>query len=890
MPLWFNRSLAGPVGGNGGGTARPAAAARVSRLSWRDNLELSPWAKWSQYTIFPWKMCLHITLVVLITLQASMINSHYAEYSRAVGRSFANLFFPPADGSPDVGSWRYHIYDVVDSIKDARRLLDTYFRLPEISVDAVLVANATDPAASRIPLPRIALEYHDPHRANEVFVMHDASTPWPLQVGGPVQQWLNGSNGGLPEMRAFLDDLRAVAFDFHVQSTGWGWGVDRNRPVCVVWNLGFLYDLSVGGQFVVTMDYTPIARCSPLRLRDRYVIMCLLIGTLSLIYQVLLFRAAWKKYEIFRLLRGRLDTSLHSHHHPPSLPSSAFNSPNRSRHGDQSSGEPENLPLLAEQGRGGGEATRSYQSIQSVEGGRRPGSVSSQVPPSGGWEALTWIDKMEIFGLWQGVALLGNLCALTYTIKGIYTQVDIFIDSSLRLLIGLACMMLWLALIQYLEYEARFYVMILTLKRAVPRIGQFLLGIAPMFLGYALLGMILFGDRNPMFGSLLATVGTLFCVVNGDSIKVVLDSLGYMPVFGELYVCLYMMLFTYVVLMTCIAIVEEAFFSSAEYAHLVWTGEDDLAAKKGGGMVDFPAHDPHHPPPHYPQDADGDDGPVLMTGASFSSTTSGGGGGGGNNPVVHIPTPTRLKSRSGSTTNTVAFEPVLSSSTLPSLPSPIQPLPPPVAPPSLAVTRSFSNSPARGASTSMRADSPAFGPMSGMKRSTSGSRVMSAKLRQLIQEADAAIGELAVGGPGFAPVPLGEMGRSASASPTMSWSGSGGGGGGGGGGWPKRTGEETMTSSNVSEALNDLQTLLLRQVVMKRERGTIQTGGEGEDPSAAIIQAIEQTKEKLLRRGGGGGEGGGEGERARRPSSAMPALATQQEGEEEDLDETKKST
>ena len=145
--------------------------------------------------------------------------------------------------------------------------------------------------------------------------------------------------------------------------------------------------------------------------------------------------------------------------------------------------------------------------------------------------------------------------------------------------------MLWLALIQYLEFEARYYVLFLTLKRAVPRIGQFLLGIAPMFLGYALLGMILFGDQNPLFGSLVRTVGTLFCVVNGDSIKVVLDSLeGFGGGVGVVYVCVYMMLFTYVVLMTCIAIVEEAFFSSAEYAHLLWVGEEEEEGGREGGL------------------------------------------------------------------------------------------------------------------------------------------------------------------------------------------------------------------------------------------------------------------------------------------------------------------
>lgn len=38
--------------------------------------------------------------------------------------------------------------------------------------------------------------------------------------------------------------------------------------------------------------------------------------------------------------------------------------------------------------------------------------------------------------------------------------------------------------------------MILAIKRAAPRIAQFLLWIAPMSVGYALLGMIVFGGQT----------------------------------------------------------------------------------------------------------------------------------------------------------------------------------------------------------------------------------------------------------------------------------------------------------------------------------------------------------------------------------------------------------
>ena len=811
MPLWFNRPRT-RTGGNGTGTAPMHPPTPIHRLSVREKLELSPWAKWSLYGYFPWKMSLHVTLVVLITVQATLVNMHYAAYSRAVGRSFVNLFSPPSHTSPDVSEFTYHIFDVRDTITDAHRLLETYFRLPELSVDAVKVATPNPPFPfsytppppppppqqkhhDPIRLPQITLSYHNPTKPPDVFLLPNASAPWPFQVNGTVQQWLEGANGGLPAMRSFLDDLKMIDFDFRVRSKGWGGGVDRNREVCVLWSLGFVYDLSVGGQFSVWMEYRPAARCSARGMKDRYAVLCVLIGLVSAVYQLLLFRSGWQRFKILRYLKRRTETPSQSQHGPgpqaggeggreeedrPRHPS-AFSSPaNSSGEREEEEGEEgkeevegERLPLLASGatavrrssaaggeggGGGGGGEGGGYQSMAPSH---RPHLSSSSTPPSSSTPSsqiillppparptpplrsslapllitatttssplltLTWSDKLELFGLWPTVALLGNLCALTYTLESLssHTHVDIFVNPSSRLWLGLACLMLWLALIQYLEFEARYYVMILTLKRAVPRIGQFLLGIAPMFLGYALLGMILFGDQNPLFGSLLRTVGTLFCVVNGDSIKVVLDSLGGSGV-GVLYVVLYMMLFTYVVLMTCIAIVEEAFFSSAEYAHNLWVGEEEgegEGGKEGGGkggkgqmfapyengagreqQQQWGSYSSYHsaPPSHHheqqqqQQQQQHDDIPVLsMAGVSYTSlstssaisassssshppspphypTTSS-----SSTPTSSslLPNPPGLRSRQNSTGSVSgAFDPVLLSSS---------PLPPPTLPP-----------------------------------------------------------------------------------------------------------------------------------------------------------------------------------------------------------------
>lgn len=987
-----------------------------SRLTVREKVELSPWAKWSLYGYFPWKLCLHVTLVVLITVQATLVNMHYADYSRAMGRSFVNLFFPPDKATSDVSGFVYRIYSVQDSIQDARRLLDTYFRLPALSVDAVQVATPNparpgtnkvdsssthagssaeddpeigpksstfpldDPIYPVIRLPRIVLSYHDQKRPADVFVLPNASAPWPLQVDGPVAHWLRGENGGLPEMRAFLDELKSIVFDFQVRSKGWGGGVDRSQEVCVAWDLVFLYDLSVGGQFQVGMSYWPRSLCSRSLFKGGYGWLCLVIGLWAICYQLLLFRSAWERFQILRLLQARMGASSQRRLGDSSLdlgavgtgpgpPSQdmrqgkgedkdletwtrtqaaiASDAAGRGRAGQGGDGWEEGTPLLAARGPHGrlsAGAREGYRTMEAEEAARNPAQplqppVASPPPPStptpplsNAYHTLTCLDKLEIFGLWPAVAVLGNTFALACTLQSLTTHVDIFVDPSLRLLLGLACLMLWLALVQYLEFEARHYVMILTLKRAVPRIGQFLFGIAPMFLGYALLGMILFGDHNPYFGSLSATAGTLFCVVNGDSIKAVLDSLRDTPWgIGEIYVSLYVMLFSYVVLMTCIAIVEEAFFSAAAYAHQLWTQEAE-----GDKATQDPLYQPLPPPYHHiedarrrgergygpeevedqkelqwatsshpralrsdeafrpvllPQDVHHDEyagsssAPPLESALSSSSSSS-----------LHYPASTPSSSNPPAPTPSIGsvqqhYAGSAGNVPLGTLPvaSPLLPLrnSPAPRPPPLSTSRL---SQVAGTSPSSGSSSPSFPsslhpsvapPVSGIKRNASGSRVMSAKLRQLIHEADAV---LAHGGQAHGAVGGGGGGGYAShssdsrggpRSDAMSMSpvhrggkGEGGGGEGGEAGWHR---EEDL-QLYLSEALGELETRLLRHVARDKETKTSKGDERGGGVSAEIKQAIGEARSKIRRRPSQG---------MRRSSSASSLLSSHREAEDE---------
>ncbi|OQS02592.1 hypothetical protein THRCLA_05056 [Thraustotheca clavata] len=135
--------------------------------------------------------------------------------------------------------------------------------------------------------------------------------------------------------------------------------------------------------------------------------------------------------------------------------------------------------------------------------------------------------------------------------------------EQLSLTFATVCALAWITSLRYLHSNERFRILGLTIRRGLPRVIEFLIGVGPLFVGYVLFGSVMFGNHVPRFQGLMTTATTLFAIANGDEVRMTFDSLSTMPWLGQIYLYSYIMLFTYVVLMVCIGIIEDAFFSSA---------------------------------------------------------------------------------------------------------------------------------------------------------------------------------------------------------------------------------------------------------------------------------------------------------------------------------------
>lgn len=104
------------------------------------------------------------------------------------------------------------------------------------------------------------------------------------------------------------------------------------------------------------------------------------------------------------------------------------------------------------------------------DGGPAAGYSSSKYP----LRQLTCSDRLRVMNMWTILSTAGNVFVLIYTFQVMILAEDIITDELLRVSLGLACLFYWIGIVQYLEFDPRYYVLILTLKTGIPRVFKFL--------------------------------------------------------------------------------------------------------------------------------------------------------------------------------------------------------------------------------------------------------------------------------------------------------------------------------------------------------------------------------------------------------------------------------
>eukprot|EP00747_Dinoflagellata_sp_TGD_P178698 gnl/TRDRNA2_/TRDRNA2_28114_c0_seq1.p1 gnl/TRDRNA2_/TRDRNA2_28114_c0~~gnl/TRDRNA2_/TRDRNA2_28114_c0_seq1.p1 ORF type:complete len:630 (+),score=91.16 gnl/TRDRNA2_/TRDRNA2_28114_c0_seq1:148-2037(+) len=183
------------------------------------------------------------------------------------------------------------------------------------------------------------------------------------------------------------------------------------------------------------------------------------------------------------------------------------------------------------------------------------------VPPGG---SLNCSDKLEMMNASYNVlVLLANAAQLMAFRRCFdYTVADANVYSRL-VSIGVACSLAYFSMLQYISFFDRWYVMWLTVRESIPRVLRFMGGVLPLYLGYAVLGVSLWGITSSWYRDLPSASNALFSLLNGDIIHDTFMNLETdapeMWWIAQIYLYSFLCVFIYVVLNLILSIIEESY-------------------------------------------------------------------------------------------------------------------------------------------------------------------------------------------------------------------------------------------------------------------------------------------------------------------------------------------
>ncbi|KAI9915526.1 hypothetical protein PsorP6_007466 [Peronosclerospora sorghi] len=103
----------------------------------------------------------------------------------------------------------------------------------------------------------------------------------------------------------------------------------------------------------------------------------------------------------------------------------------------------------------------------------------------------------------HSLVLISLVLLIASTLWSLFTmEADIPIGFWHQLLHATALLLLWSCLVGYLEHNQHIYSIVMTLQCGTPRVLQFLLGVSPILVGYALFGTIYIGNKMEEFGTM----------------------------------------------------------------------------------------------------------------------------------------------------------------------------------------------------------------------------------------------------------------------------------------------------------------------------------------------------------------------------------------------------
>lgn len=181
-------------------------------------------------------------------------------------------------------------------------------------------------------------------------------------------------------------------------------------------------------------------------------------------------------------------------------------------------------------------------------------------------------DSWEFINFWYIMIILNDvLLILGSVIKDQIERKNFAADqwNICSVLLGVGNLLVWFGVLRYFSFFKTYNVVILTLKRATPKILRFLLCALLIYAGFTFCGWLVLGPYHIKFRSLATTSECLFSLINGDDMfatfSIMTTKSPMLWWFSRIYLYSFISLYIYVVLSLFIAVIMDAYDTIKKY-------------------------------------------------------------------------------------------------------------------------------------------------------------------------------------------------------------------------------------------------------------------------------------------------------------------------------------
>lgn len=185
---------------------------------------------------------------------------------------------------------------------------------------------------------------------------------------------------------------------------------------------------------------------------------------------------------------------------------------------------------------------------------------------------LSFDGRMEFLNFWYIMIICNDILLIVGSSIKDQIERKNFLGNEWNmcsLLLGVGNLLVWFGVLRYLGFFKTYNVVILTLKRATPKISRFLICALIIYAGFTFCGWLVLGPYHIKFRSLATTSECLFALINGDDMFatfVIFDSKSWMLWwFSRIYLYLFISLYIYVVLSLFISVIMDAYDTIKKY-------------------------------------------------------------------------------------------------------------------------------------------------------------------------------------------------------------------------------------------------------------------------------------------------------------------------------------